>query len=149
VVSFVDQDVRRLHVAVHEPVCVGDVQRACDLPADADAALRFQRAVPKQRLQVGAADQPHGDVELATDLPRVVDRDDVRMLERGGEARLAQEPLAERYVLRQLRREQLQRDVAIEGEVARAVDDAHSAAAKNFVEPVASELGADPWIECG
>ena len=46
----------------------------------------------------------------AVDLAGVVDRDDVRMLERGGQARLAEEALAERRSSAEVGCEQLQRD---------------------------------------
>ena len=65
------------------------------------------------------------------------------MVERGGQPRLGQEPLAEALVVGQLRREQLQRHVAVEREIVGAVDDAHPAAAEQRLQPVAGELRAD------
>jgi hypothetical protein len=58
-----------------------------------------------------------------------MDRDDVRVREPGGRARLAQEALA-RLDRREVRREHLDRDVAVELYVAREEDDAHAAAAE-------------------
>ena len=80
------------------------------------------------------------------DLAGVVDRDDVRVVDRRGQPRLAQEPLAEAHVLGQLRREDLQRDVAVEREVVGAVDDAHPAAAEQRLQPVAGQLRAETRI---
>src|SRR5207248_9049873 len=91
---------------------------------------------------VGALYQAHGDVELPGDLARVVDRDDRRVVERRREPRLAQEPLAEANILRELWREELQRHVAVEGEVAGAIDDAHPAAAEQRLDPIAGEFRA-------
>ena len=68
------------------------------------------------------------------------------MLQRGGHPRLAQEALPERHVLGQLRREQLQRDVAVEREIVGAVDDAHPAAADQRLDPIAGELGTDARV---
>ncbi len=62
------------------------------------------------------------------------------MVDRGGRARLAHEALAEVGVLGELRRDQLQRDRAVEVELERAVDDAHAAAARDPQDAVAGEL---------
>ena len=61
-------------------------------------------------------------------------------------SRLAQEPLAERLVLGQLRREQLERDLPLQPQVLGQVDDAHPAPAEQRLDPVAGELGADPRV---
>ena len=50
-------------------------------------------------LRVGAVDVAHRDPEDAVFLAGLVDRDDVRMVERGREPRLAREPLAEGLIL--------------------------------------------------
>ena len=68
------------------------------------------------------------------------------MLERGRHPRLREEALAERHVVREMRREQLQRDITVEREIVRAVDDAHPAAADQRLDPIAGELGADARI---
>ena len=67
----------------------------------------------EERLQVDAVDAGHRDVEQAALLARVVDRDDARVVERRGELRLAQEPLAE-VGLAERGREQLERRRASE-----------------------------------
>ena len=65
------------------------------------------------------------------------------MIERGSKARLAQEALAERAIVRELGRDQLQRDGPVERELGRPVDDPHAAAADDTVDPVAGELGSE------
>ena len=47
-------------------------------------------------LEVAALHVAHRDVEQVVDLAGLVDRDDVRVVDRGGQLRLAQEALAER-----------------------------------------------------
>ncbi len=82
-----DQDVGRLHVAVDQVPVVSGVERACDLLDHVERAADAQPSVPlEQRAKVGAVDVSHGDVQqpvgvAAVDLSRVVDRDDVGMVE--------------------------------------------------------------------
>ena len=68
------------------------------------------------------------------------------MLQRGRNPRLGQKALAERHIVRELRREQLQCDVAIERQVVRPVDDAHPAAAHQRLDAIAGELLADTRV---
>jgi hypothetical protein len=68
------------------------------------------------------------------------------VVERRRDARLAQEAPPETVVVRQLGREQLERDVAAEPRVVRAVDDAHPAAAEQRVDAVARQDGADSGV---
>src|SRR5947208_12422357 len=72
-----------------------------------------------------------------------LDRDDRRVVERRGEPRLPQEALPEADVARELRRQQLQRDVALERKLVRAIDDAHASASEQRVDAVSGELGSD------
>ena len=98
-----DQDVRRFHVPVDEPLAVRRLEGGGDLGDERrDLVLLQWPALSEPRLQVGAVDVPHRDVEDAVLLARLVDRDDVRMLERGSDLRLALEALAEVLVLAHL-----------------------------------------------
>ena len=105
VLAGVEQDVRRLHVAVHEAARVRRVERARDLRADR-AAPAPGRAAPSLRSSARrsrALDVAHRQVQPAVGLAGVVDRDDVRVLERRCELGLAQEALAEALVQGELR----------------------------------------------
>ena len=66
------------------------------------------------------------------------------MLDRGG-VRAPRDTKRSRAagVLERLGGDQLQRDGAVEVELARAVDDAHAAAADQRLDPVSGELAAD------
>ena len=68
------------------------------------------------------------------------------MLQRGRNPRLGQKALAERHVVRELRREQLQCDISVEREVVRPVDDTHPAAADQRLDAIAGELLADTRV---
>ena len=126
-----DEDVRRLDVAVHDAARVRGLEGIGDLRRRDRAASRAcsgpaAEPVP-QRL---ALEQLHGDERLALVLADVVDRADVGVLERGGRAGLALQPLERLRVPAQLLRQELQRHAAAELQVLRLVDDAHAAAAE-------------------
>jgi len=75
-----------------------------------------------------AAVEPFGDQVLPpVELAGVVDRQDVRMIERGGELRFTLKPAARGFV-GDLVREDFDRDGSVEPGVSGAVDGAHSAA---------------------
>ena len=80
----------------------------------------------------------HDEVELALfGLADVVDVDDVRVIDAVGGARFAQHPRAQVRLAAQIGANQLERDDAIDEDVAGAIDDAHAAFAEPRLEPVA------------
>ena len=139
-----DEDVRGLDVAVDEALLVRGVERLGDLGEELDRALRLERTVLRDELgEVGALDVAHGEEEHAVLLARLVDGDDVRVVERGGDPRLAQEALAEALVLGELGRDHLERDLAPETLLLGAVDRAHAAAADERLDVVARGARSD------
>ena len=140
----VEQDVRRLDVAVHEAACVRSVQRGRDLRADRDRPAGSSAPFgSEQRAEIAAVHEPHREIDAPVDVARVVDRDDIRVLERHHELRLAREALAEALVPGQGRRHQLQRDRPLQAQVVGPVHDAHPAAAEQLLDPVSEEVAAD------
>jgi hypothetical protein len=94
---------------------VRGVERGGDLPAGVDRAVGAQAALLAQHGgEVGAVDVLHRQVQQPVDLAGVVDRDDVRVLEGGGDPRLALEALAEALRLGVLRGDDLDRGAAPE-----------------------------------
>ncbi len=145
--TAVDEDVGRLDVAVDEPGDVRGVEGGGDLAADVEHPVGAEAALLAQdRGEVRPGDVLHGDVEQAVDLARVVDRDDVGMRERGGDARLAQEALAEVRVVGQIGRDDLQRGAAAQGLVLGQVDDAHAAPTDAVLDPVPGHDVARTWV---
>ena len=142
-----EQDVPRLHVAMDQPGGMGGIECRGRLRDQRDGAARFQpRLCSQEPFEIGALDVPHRDVQDAVGLARVVDRDDVRMVEAGGDLGLADEALPERVVIRELWTEDLQRDLAAQPDVLRQVDDRHPATADDAHHAMSGELGSHPRI---
>ena len=142
----VEQHVGGLHVAMHKTARVGRIQGARHLRDDADRVRRVQTAALQALLEVTPLDVAHGDEEDVLGRPGLVDRDDVRMVDRRGQLRLAQEAVTERLVLGEARSQQLERDLPLEPQILGQVDDAHAAQAQQRLDPIAGELGADPRV---
>ena len=82
VVAVADEHVVRLDVAVHEADGVRGVERVGDLAEQVERAPRVERAVADQVDERRPVDQAHREVQAVVGLAGVVDRDDVRMVER-------------------------------------------------------------------
>ena len=143
-----DEDVRRLDVAVHDALGVRGIERVGDLDRDVERAIEGQRPARDLFLERAAVEQLHHHVLLAVVLADVVQRADVRMVQRRGDARLATEPVERLAARGQLRRQELQRDVPPEPHVFGAVDDAHPSAAKAVDDPVRADERADHANDC-
>ena len=136
-VAVVQQDVLRLDVAVDDAVAVGVVERVGHFGGDADRVVHRQLLLAAEPV----ADRfplhvRHHVEEEAVRLAAVEERQDVRVLEIGGDLDLAQEPLGADD-RRQFRPEHLDGDVAVVLEVLRQVDGGHAARAELALEAVA------------
>src|SRR6185369_8461045 len=118
----------------------GVLERRRRLERDAQRLGRRELALLAQAvLEAAAAHELHRVVVLLALLADVVDLDDVGVVQLPGGARLAEELRDEVLVLHELRREELQRDLAIERDLDRAVDRPHAAAPDAFEQAVAAE----------
>ena len=147
----VDEHVVRLDVAVDDPVPVREAERREDLPRVLDRDVDRRRAArDDQLLERPPVEVLHRDVVRALGLAAVVDRDDVRMRERGRVLRLAAEALDELLVVRVAVVEDLDRDAAAELLVLGEVDVRHPAGAKLAHDLIATvEEGADERVRDG
>src|SRR5262245_61766871 len=107
-------DVFRLDVAVNDSGLVRAGERARNLDGHVERLMQFElisRQTPPQRL---AFDIFGADEVSPVYLPDLEDGDDVRMVETGRGARLALETTRAVRVLRELRRQQFERDLTPE-----------------------------------
>ena len=138
------EHVARLDVTMHETSRVGGVQRVSDLGEHGDRAVRSQGPFARNRpTKIGPVDVAHRDVQHPVRVAGVMDGNDARMLDRRRLPRLAQEPSPVLTVLRELGREQLERDVPVEPRIERPVDDAHPAGTDDLLDPVGRDLRPD------
>ena len=128
-----DQQVARLHVAVHDAVVVGDLQRLGGLSHHHHRVVRRERAVaaqhPVQRL---ARHELHHQVRQPVGLAVVVDLDNVRIGQRRHGVRLDPEPLGEARIPGQLGQQHLHRHDPAQHHVVGPPYLAHATASDRF-----------------
>ena len=98
--ALVEQDIRRLDVAMDETLRVRSVERVRHPREDRQRLLCLER-LPRaeQCLQVAALDEAHRQKQPTVLLAGLVDREHVAVVERRRESRLAKEPLPEPGIL--------------------------------------------------
>src|SRR6185503_17063759 len=135
------QDVLGLDVTMDDVLVVRVVERVGGLARDAkrivDRKLIF---TPEPLAQGLALDIRHGEPEVPACLARIKDTQDVWMLEPGGQANLAQEPVRTESG-GELRMENLEGDGPVVPEIARQEDGGHAAAAELMLDRVAAGQG--------
>ena len=125
-----DHDVLGLQVAVDDAGLVRLREAARDLHREIERLLDGQRSAVDEVAQRPAVDELHREIRRGTGLADFEDRDDVRMIQRGRGARLERETREAFLVREEVFRQDLQRDLAAEPRVRRAVDLAHPAGAE-------------------
>ena len=115
---------------MHDALGVRGLERVGDLDGQIQQPLRSERLALDHVLQRGAFQQLHDDEGLAFVLADLVDGADVRVIQGCGRPRLTPKPVEGALVPRRLAWQELERDVAIEDGVLRAIDDAHAAASQ-------------------
>ena len=126
-------DVLGLDVAVDDASGVAVVERVGDLRPHVEDVAEAERALAEELPQVRGSEHRHDEEERSLVPPEVVDRNDGRVVHLRDDLGLPLEALF--GVLREVPgRDQLDRDVAVQDRVLRAIDDAH---------PTAPKLGED------
>ena len=135
-------DVRGLQVPVDHALLVRHLERLGDLRCDAQPVLQIERTRGQALGERLALDELHHDVARLAVLLRPVDRRDGRVVDGRQHPGLAFEARDAGGVLRELVRQHLDRHVAAELAVARAIDLAHAADAEQVGDLVGAEAGA-------
>ena len=90
--------------------------------------------VPERR----AVEQLHHQIRVRAADAEIVDRDDVRVCEAGGRARLALEPLRRARIADEILGDELHRDSSLERRIERRVNGAHAALPEALLQPIAA-----------
>jgi len=139
-----DQDVAGLDVAVDETGAMGRVERRCDAHADVHGQIRAELLLLVEQLaQALAVDELHHDRLAPTLGDRVVDGDDVRVVQPGDGDGLAAEALGDHGVCRERRLEELDGDGARQQGVGGQPHLGHASLREASLQPVA--LGEHRW----
>ena len=127
-------DVGGLDVAMEDAVRVRLAQGVDDLNGARQDLVQTERRPAQPRVERFALDVLHRDVLAAVGFADFVDGADVRMIERGGRARLSQQAPAREGIGLRLRRQEFQGDAAAELQVI---------GEKHLGHPASPELGAN------
>src|SRR5205085_7621203 len=102
------------------------------LDRDAERFRHLHAGPRNQLIERTSGDELHGNELRAVGMRNLVDRNDVRMVERGGCTRFLHEPAAPFLIARFARRKYLESDKSVELRIAGLIDNTHAAFAKLF-----------------
>jgi hypothetical protein len=128
---------------VHDPGGVSSGERIGDLCEEASDLGHRQWSAGKASGQRFALVMRHRDERLAGEVADLVDRSDVRVIERAGRARLSQQAGSGVGMAGGLRREELERDPAVEVRIFGQINSTHAARADVAEDPVVRDGSAD------
>ena len=126
----VEHDVGRLQIAMRDPALMRGADRVGQRDGQVEHAIERQPFGRDHLLERLTVDELEREKRHAVRFLDGMDRDDVRMIERGRGARLALEALAAIGIERKLAREHFERDVPLQPGVVGEIDLAHAAGAK-------------------
>ncbi len=139
---FVEQDILRFDVAMDHAMLMGELERLTNFRHDGQCLLRLDSALSEQLAQARTIHVFHHEVvkrlrcgrrrDAGATLPEVMHGDDVGMAQPSQSLGFAEKPLGELGVCAPFRRENLERNEAIQFWLARLIDGAHAAFANQF-----------------
>jgi hypothetical protein len=134
--------VRRLQISMHDATLVRLGERVGDLDADRRRLAGGERRSGEPRGERFPGHALHDEIRQAVDLEHVEQCGDSGMRQARERERLPAEAHPARLVAEGLRRQRLDRHVALQSRVARAIHDAHPAGTEPLHHLVGSEPGS-------
>src|SRR6266852_8751468 len=129
-----------------DTLCVRGIKRVGDLNSQFQHLVQRKRSSCNTVLEGLTIHKFHGYELLAVVLADVVNRADIRVIQRRGRLRLAAKAFERGRVLSRSRREKLESDQTLQARVFSLIDDAHPAASKLFEDAVVRECLADERV---
>ena len=148
-IARADEDVGGFDVAVDDARGMRGVQRVGNLDAHVEQRVQAQRTGGEPILQRRALQILHDDERPPVLLADVVDRADVRVVQRRRRLRFAREPAQRLWIPRELFGDELERHRTAQPRVFGLVHDAHAAATQLLDDAVVRERLTDQRIAAG
>ena len=127
VTPFGHEDVSRLDIAVDDPFAVRRVQGVGGFDADVQELVNLDRPRVEELAQRPPLHQLHDDEGVSLELVDVVDRTDVRVVQRRRRAGFRAKPLHRLRIMRKILGNEFERNGSSEPDVFGAVNHAHAA----------------------
>ena len=142
--GLLDEDVRRLHVAMDEAALMRGVEGQGNLGHDRQHAFWRDRTFVSQKLRkVNAVDMQHGYEEHPVGLTCIEDGHDAWVMKRRGRARFPCESLTKRLVCRKLRGQKLESHLPSELQVLSEIDRSSTTSADHALDTMACDLATE------
>ena len=138
-----EKDIVRFQIAVDQAGRMRDNKTGGDVAGDPRRLFCRQRAAPESYAQGFAVEKLGDQVRPSVEHADVEDLDDVRVVERGGDTCLLQEPFDALRVVRAGVGQKLQRNVPLQAHVRRTVDITHASARHQADNSIRSDKGVD------
>jgi hypothetical protein len=138
--AFGDENIPRLDITVDNSFRVGCIKTIRDLNGQVENSCSFHRMAADALLQRRAFETFHHDERSPICLANVINRANVRVIERRGSFRFPFKAFEHLRILRQFFREEFQGYGTIQANIFCSVDDSHSTTA---------ELSGDPIVRNG
>ncbi len=131
---------------MNEALVVRPREALADFGGQLERALGREGTATQHIAELLAPDELHRDERHAVGFADFVDDGDVGMLDERRGTRLVQQPLAPDRIVHEIVGQDLERDLAAEVDVHRAIDDPHPAAADFLADVVVRQSPADHRI---
>jgi hypothetical protein len=143
VVAVGNEEVRRLDVAVNDSAAVRCIQGAGDLSREVEDPVRRQGSVFDEAADGQTLETFHCDERVTVVFAELVNRTDVRVLKRRGQARLALEPGEPVLRASHVGPEKLDGDFPSQTQVFGAINDSHTTFPERIEETVMRDHTGD------